>query len=131
MEQSEGYKSLQAKISVLEQQLSLCANANKECEESSKEVEKEIEEHFAKCMNALAERKASLLRGVAQKVKAQSMLSLSLFTSTYVLILCAEQIIEDSKAKLESSIDACKQAVKFASVVYAVDKNSAWGVLKV
>ena len=41
---------------------------------SGKEAEKDIEEHFAKCMNALAERKAVLLREAANKVTSQSML---------------------------------------------------------
>ena len=38
----------------------------------------EIEEHIAKCMTALDERKAALMKEVAQKVTNQSMIHTSL-----------------------------------------------------
>ena len=79
MEQSEGYKKLEAKLQAFEQQLPLCDKANKVCERSGKDAEKDIEEHFAKCMNALAERKAALLREVARKVANQSIMHYDLF----------------------------------------------------
>ena len=41
---------------------------------SGKEAEKDIEEHFAKCMNALAARKAVLLGEAAHKITSQSMI---------------------------------------------------------
>ena len=41
---------------------------------SGKEAERDIEEHFAKCMNALAERKSVLLGEAALKVTNQSMI---------------------------------------------------------
>ena len=70
MEQSEAFKSAAARIKLLESKLAACANNN---ENSATQAEKEIEEHFAKCMNALAARKADLLREVKQKVNHQSM----------------------------------------------------------
>jgi hypothetical protein len=77
MEQSEGFKGVDSKIKSLEQQLSLCDKAIKDFEQSGKDAEKEIEEHFAKCMNSLAERKAVLLKDVAQKIVTQSIHSSS------------------------------------------------------
>ena len=74
MEQSEEFKGLEALIKTLEQRLSTCRNFNSVCEESAKEAEREIEEHFAKCFNALASRKAALLREIAEKVNNQSMI---------------------------------------------------------
>ena len=41
---------------------------------TGKEAEKDIEEHFAKCINALAERKAVLLKEAAHKVTNHSMI---------------------------------------------------------
>jgi hypothetical protein len=78
MEQSEGFKSVDSKIKSLEKELSLCDETMKDFEKSGKEAEKEIEEHFARCMNALAARKEVLLREVAQKVTNQRMIPLTL-----------------------------------------------------
>jgi hypothetical protein len=67
MEQSEGFKSVALQIKSLEQELSLCDEAIKDVEQSGKDVEKEIEEHFARCMNSLAARKEVLFeRGVSE-----------------------------------------------------------------
>ena len=49
---------------------------------SGREAEKEIEEHFAKCINALAERKAVLLKEASHKVTNQSMVTLFLLSSS-------------------------------------------------
>ena len=71
MEQSAAFKSVRDTITDLESRL---ANVNnKEYEQSTKEVEREIEEHFSKCFNALAARKEALLQEVAQKGNDQSM----------------------------------------------------------
>ena len=71
MEQSETFKSAAATIKLLESKLAACSNNR--CEYSATQAEKEIEEYFAKCMNALATRKADLLREVKQNVNHQSM----------------------------------------------------------
>ena len=50
------------------------------------EIEHQIEEQFAQCINALATRKASLLQDVKQKVDNQSMLIYILSTSTLTYV---------------------------------------------
>lgn len=72
MEQSEEFKDVQAKLKALEDQLALCDQAKQECEQSGKDAVKDIEDQFAKYLNALAARKAVLLREVEQKVTNQS-----------------------------------------------------------
>jgi hypothetical protein len=72
MEQSEAFKSGAATIKALEKQLEACRNSGGECEQRAVELTKEIEEHFAKCMNTLAARKEVLLREIAQKVSDRS-----------------------------------------------------------
>jgi hypothetical protein len=72
MEQSEAFKSGAATIKALEKQLEACRNIGGECEQRAVELTKEIEEHFAKCMNTLAARKEVLLREIAQKVSDRS-----------------------------------------------------------
>jgi hypothetical protein len=81
MEHSEGFKSVESKIKSLEQQLSLCSKTIKDFEQSGKDAEKEIEEHFARCMNSLAARKVVLLEEVAQKIANQRMISSTPFHS--------------------------------------------------
>lgn len=73
MEQTEGYKSVEERIRLLEQTLSQCSDAVEKCEKSGKEAAKEIEEQFAKCINALAARKAVLLKEVEARITKQSM----------------------------------------------------------
>jgi hypothetical protein len=72
MEQSEGFKSVDSKLKSLEQQLSLCDKTIKDFEQSGKDAEQEIEEHFARCMNSLAARKAVLLKDVKEVQPATS-----------------------------------------------------------
>lgn len=74
MEQSRVYKRVEAIIKDLERQLALCTAQT--CEASGSDAKKEIEEHFARCINALAERKEALLREVDQRVANKSMFSL-------------------------------------------------------
>ena len=50
----------------------ICSMIKKLIQSSGKDAEKDIEEHFAWCMNALAERKAVLLRETAQTVENKS-----------------------------------------------------------
>ena len=49
--------------------------------QSGKEAEKNIEEHFGKCINALAERKAVLLKEASQQVTNQSIVQTSFILS--------------------------------------------------
>jgi hypothetical protein len=79
MEQTEAFKQVETTIATITNKLLLCTNIDKVCEESVKDTEKEIEEHFARCINALAARKACLLREIAQKVANHSMHSLYIF----------------------------------------------------
>jgi hypothetical protein len=72
MQQSEVFRSGEATIKVLERQLKACANVGRVCEQSAVEATREIEEHFARCINALAARKDALLSEVAEKVNNHS-----------------------------------------------------------
>jgi hypothetical protein len=72
MQQSEVFKSGEATIKYLEKQLEACGKINIVCEKSAGEATIEIEEHFAKCVNALAARKEVLLKQIAQRVADQS-----------------------------------------------------------
>lgn len=73
LEQSEGFKILDTALKDLEHQLSLCDASTKICEQSAVEAAKEIEDHFARCMDLLVARKEVLLREVLQRVEYQSM----------------------------------------------------------
>jgi hypothetical protein len=142
MEHSEGFKSVASKIKSLEQQLSLCAKTIKDFEQSGKDAEKEIEEHFARCMNSLAARKAVLLGEVAQKLANQRMISSTPFHSFHFLLLSihpipifglmtifficvTERIIEDSRGKLEAAIEMCRHTLKSGAMTYAISPNVA------
>lgn len=73
MAQSEGFKEVQTLVNALEKRLSVCKNINQICEQSAREAGQEIEEHFAKCFNALAARKAELLKQVTTEMANHSM----------------------------------------------------------
>jgi hypothetical protein len=126
MEQSEGFKSVYSKIKSLEQQLSLCDKTIKDFEQSGKDAEQDIEEHFAMCMNSLAARKAVLLKEVSHKITNQSILYIlffSLCNHPLYSQFTTEKIIEDSQAKLEASIELCKQTLKTGSMSYAISPS--------
>jgi hypothetical protein len=72
MEQSEGFKLVEGLLEELEHQLSLCDGGTIKCEQSAAETEREIEVHFAMCMDFLVARKATLLKEVSQLVEDQS-----------------------------------------------------------
>lgn len=79
MDQREECKKVQATIKALEQQLSLCENSIKACELSALEAEKEIEDHFARCISAINTRKTALVKHVIEKVNDQSILLIIIF----------------------------------------------------
>jgi hypothetical protein len=83
MERSEGFKSSVATIKALEGQLAACGRVLKECERAEVKAEQEIEEHFEKCMNALAARKATLLRTVEERVSTRSMFHMLHYTQKH------------------------------------------------
>lgn len=76
MAQSEEYNKVEALIRDLKHQLAMYGSSSCTCEETAKHARKEIEEHFAICMNNLAARKEKLLKEVDQKVEAQRMYSI-------------------------------------------------------
>ena len=73
MEQSAAFKDVQDTIKVLEKRLAMCANVTQLCEQTAIDSAKQIEEHFALCLNTIAERKTELLREVTQKLDSHSM----------------------------------------------------------
>ena len=81
MEQSEAFKNVVTTIKILEEKLSLCTNISKQ---SLDIAEQEIEEHFAKCLNALAARKEELLREVKLQAIIQGLFHmLTIFLLTF------------------------------------------------
>jgi len=107
MERSEGFKRSETTIKALEGQLAACGRVLKECELAEVKAQQKIEEHFDKCMNALAARKDALLRIVEERV------------STY------KKNVEVAQAKAKILIEAAVQTQKAATLVYGVDINSA------
>jgi hypothetical protein len=92
MQQSEVFKSGEATIKYLEKQLEACGKINIVCEKSAGEATREIEEHFAKCVNALAARKEVLLKQIAQRVADQSK-AVSFFTLFFCFLFVGWSII--------------------------------------
>jgi hypothetical protein len=87
MEQSEGFRKAVATIQALEKQLADCSDAAQTCENSKVKAEREIEEHFARLMNALAARKEALLKEVDNTTNHQSM-RLSIFLCVLSIYDC-------------------------------------------
>jgi hypothetical protein len=130
MEQIEGFKSIGFKIKALEQQLALCGKTINELAQSEKDAEKEIEGHFARCMSALADRKATLLQDLALKIANQSMFySLSSLSSISWFILGI--VIENSRAKVATSLEVCKQTLQLGVKSYEISPSAADAVWKV
>lgn len=74
MEQLESYKDVETRIRILEQQLALCIEQTEKCAQSGNDAVKEIEIHFEKIVNAIADRKAALILEVSKKVTTQRIL---------------------------------------------------------
>ena len=86
MENNKEFRSVVENIKQLEQQLSLSVDC-KRYKQEEEEMEKEIEEHFARCMNSLAARKESLLRELNKHISDKSMIShISPPLSPYLLL---------------------------------------------
>ena len=86
MEQTKGFKDVKATIELLQKQLAMCDSMSTLCESSTIHAEKEIEDHFFKCINALAARKDSLLKEIAQHATDQSMsICSNLLITTYLM----------------------------------------------
>jgi hypothetical protein len=73
MELNEEFKRVVGNIKLLEQQLISLNEKIVSNEQGSEIAEREIEEHFARCMDALAARKDVLLRELGEKRENQSM----------------------------------------------------------
>jgi hypothetical protein len=73
MEQSEEWKRVVATTKGLEGEMEKCRESMKKQVEYEKQAQKDIEEHFVRCMKALNNRKAYLLEDLALKVKNKSM----------------------------------------------------------
>ena len=73
MEQSKGFQSVALIIQMFEQELVKCDGREKEQQQKYEEVEKEIEDHFAKCESVLAARKLFLLNECSTHLSTQSM----------------------------------------------------------
>eukprot|EP00026_Physarum_polycephalum_P015264 Phypoly_transcript_15903.p1 GENE.Phypoly_transcript_15903~~Phypoly_transcript_15903.p1 ORF type:complete len:155 (+),score=31.61 Phypoly_transcript_15903:257-721(+) len=104
MDQSEAFRKGRAAIKDLEAQLEECGRIGIDAEQT--ETKKEIEEHFAQCMNALAARKEELLLEVDQKAFIQ-------------------KTVQETQKKLEASIKVCKQAMEVATSMYSISPTAA------
>ena len=78
MENSEEFKRMVTCINQLEQQLLSIQEDAMVNEKYGVEAEEEIESYFARCEQALAARKVTLLRELEEKIKSQSILLLFL-----------------------------------------------------
>ena len=113
MEPNNIFKSVETNIKGLEHQLELCDEIIKQGQQSGmqrgegrkgkgreggdqatlfitcnqEEMQRDIEEHFAKCINALAQRKAMLLKEVSEKVAINSMIHSISFPLIFLLFL--------------------------------------------
>ena len=92
MEQSEAYKSVEDKIQTIAKKIALYDKKLKECEQSGKLAENEIEEHFAKLMSSLAARKHALMNEVEEKVIKQSMYTFYIVIYFVLLLLQRESL---------------------------------------
>ena len=77
MERSEDFQNVVAHIKQLEDYLLSLEDAEKNAK-YGEELEREVEEHFMSCINALAARKESLLRELGEQIYIQSILPLPL-----------------------------------------------------
>jgi hypothetical protein len=129
MEQTEGFKSVDSQIKSLERELALCDETFKDIEQSGNVAEKEIEEHFARCMNSLAARKEVLMREVAQNVTNQRITPFLSSPLQFIIflrdIVNAERIIQNSRGKLEVAIEVCKNSLKGGAMTYAISPSVA------
>jgi hypothetical protein len=138
MEQSDGYKLVLEKIRTLSASQALMTEDA--CETLEQEIEGMIimiakivmneQDHFAKCMNALAARKASLLQEVAQLVGNKSTYHIIEYYS-YIHIQNQEKNMKDSQVKLSTSLDVCQQTLKSGALIYPLDENTADAIWKV
>ena len=83
MENSEEFERMVTSINQLEQQLLSIQEDALVNEKYGVEAEEEIESYFARCEQALAARKVTLLRELAEQIKSQSMLLLSILSSLF------------------------------------------------
>jgi hypothetical protein len=80
MELNEEFKRVVGSIKLLEQQLISLGEKIISDEQENEATEKEIEEHFTRCVNALVARKEVLLKELGEKRDNQSMYSFPLLT---------------------------------------------------
>lgn len=139
MQQNEVFKRITSKIKGFEEQLSLCHTSMRECEQSGKEAEKMIADHFDKVMNELASHKASLLNEVAHNIATYSMNPLSSFLSFLFLLnsswlyvdCCTGALIQDSQVKIENSIATCQPILKAGETCYPFGQSAAENIWNV
>ena len=114
MENSEEFERMVTSINQLEQQLLSIQEDALVNEKYGVEAEEEIESYFARCEQALAARKVTLLRELAEQIKSQSMLLLSILSSLFFsffslspplfcsIILCLSYLLSPSPPSFQS-----------------------------
>ena len=73
MEQTQEFRSIIVVIESLEEELLKCNQKQKDNKQKYEEVEREIEDHFARCESALAARKQFLLNECSSHLNSQGM----------------------------------------------------------
>ena len=131
----EQFKRIVEGINQLEQQL-LSINEDAQMNEKyGVEAEEEVEKFFARCEQAMAARKGTLLRELGEKVTTQSMSS-SFFSLFSISLLCIHtstigKAVVASQEEVNKAIKARRKLLEAGSFVYETDINTADHVWKV
>eukprot|EP00026_Physarum_polycephalum_P007675 Phypoly_transcript_07740.p1 GENE.Phypoly_transcript_07740~~Phypoly_transcript_07740.p1 ORF type:complete len:465 (+),score=73.41 Phypoly_transcript_07740:120-1514(+) len=107
MEHSEEWKRVIAITKDIEEEVEKCKESIKKQAEYEKQAQKDIEDHFARCMRALNNRKAYLLEDLALKVRSK------------------KKSLEHLQTQLNQSLEGCKKILKEGSAFYSNDKEKA------
>ena len=132
MENREQFKRVVEGINQLEQQL---LSINEDAQMNEKYGVEEVEKFFARCEQAMAARKGTLLRELGEKVTTQSMSS-SFFSLFSISLLCIHtstigKAVVASQEEVNKAIKARRKLLEAGSFVYETDINTADHVWKV
>ena len=117
MENSEEFKRMVTSINQLAQQLLSIQEDAMVNEKYGVEAEEEIESYFARCEQALAAKKVTLLRELAEQIKSQSMLLLFLYPLFSTLFLLPYLLLSCTLYLLSAFLLSSAQSLRFINFV--------------